>query len=470
MAVSVKIGKKAPNKWTVTLNSDQKWSDGSIVTAQDFVTGWTTRKPVADKLGLGQVTSIEGVGANVLQVNFKSGTTGAEEQAVLSSIWLSPLKTNEKTTEWKAEIELAEPCNGAFLVGVQSATSATLTRFKTNVEAPGGDKMAAASEKKTGLEGEAMHPVPLDNIQVTGSEGPSYKTVADLMAAFTSKKIFYAPPMPFSPQERSDFISYFRTTIGGPAYYFWINPQGSIQGKSLKFIHQSINRGELVVFDNEGNVLRTMNRLIPLSIVSENTYQPLLEGLTNLNFESVQDASATLNIPVGKPPANKKPLTIHLQIPEGKFFGDIAQRYTGRLRANYGVEVVTKTVSKPIKTRLPNSVDMALIEVDGGVNVRQWAGLLAAQLRTQVQSSAIENASLNGLDALANLDATASDGQILTLLNDVDKAMLGAGHLLPLGQIGKEFLIDPSMHNIKVYGDVEMDPDLSRAEVISILQ
>ena len=459
---AVKFEKMNPHQWSVTLKSDQKWSDGPAVTSEDFVFAWTLRKPMAATMGLSQIASLEAVSPLVLRVTFNKDTSPEVEAAGLSSVWLSPLKASADIKEWSPDLELAAPCNGPFLVEINSPQSVTLMRSPATSEEASVIQTAPAVQK-TDLTPHGL----LDSILVTAHLTSPFDDTAALLAALKAKKISFERGRTIEDKFRSDFISYSRSTVGGPAYYFWINPQGSIKGNRVRFIHESINRGELVVIDKTSNLMKPMNRLVPLSIQSEKSRQSLSAQLGNLNFESVQAASATLKIPVAKPPVGKATFTIHLKIPQGEFFGQLARRYAGRMKANYGVEVLPSAVEAPITARLPQTVDMAIIQSTDTGSIRDWAASMAKQLKLQAGSDTSDKVAINLLDQISNLGATVAEQNLLKLLVELDTIILGSGHLLPLGQIGKEYYIDPSLQGVGVYEDASMDPDLSRAQRIS---
>jgi ABC-type transport system substrate-binding protein len=444
------IHQAAPGKWVIELRKDLRWNDGTPFTAKDISASWELRRDYRSKLDLDAVESVNDVSSTSINVTFKDGSVSPEKQLkILTSPWLTAIRTQ---APYSLDQELITPCAGPFNISKSNSSRVMLTRHEPQkLESIDGNG-TSKEPKQTSTPKNLIHRI---EIQALDPKEPlTFKEARDLML---QGQLSFARGLQVTARDRSDNLALFRTSTTGDAYYLWIDPKGAFaQQKLIKFLHRAINRGELMSVSHHGEMIRAMHRLIPFSVHDKND-TPIVSMLAALNFESVDEASHLMGIPTAKPEASSG-FKASLQTVPHTLMVPVAQILAGRLRANYMIDLEVQSQQQKDK-----SADLVIFSLPASGNAATWANSLANSLEIfphKPQKYPEVRAILGKITTatLAGDEATAINN-----IEKLDQAILGQWNLVPLGQSGFDYLVDPTMTNIRLTDDPEVDPDFSQA-------
>ena len=482
------IKELSPDHWEIDLREDLRWRDGTPVKPEDFIFSWQMRQSQKAYLGIDSIKAMRVKGNRRLHIDFNGASIpSAQQKKIISSQWLTALrpatehetKLGEKHESSKSkrdlfspyslQDELSSPCYGPYDISEFRSDLIVLTRVRQK----GQSRQSEQPSERLEVDQSSKSKIPLNRVEVRpidSSQPLTFDFVSDRMI---KGELSFAKGVKAEQQQRSRFISLFRTTLTGSAYYLWVNPDGAFASKDrLIFLHQAINRGELASALVNGQSLRAMHRLVPLSI-HDNENLPIISRFTPVNLESIAEASQTLGITVGAPELSKG-FAATMQIPEGEIFPMVGKILSGRLRANYLVELnltTTKDSQLFFKTNKSNvRSDLVLFDVSGQQGLAQWANELSVRLSfllSGLSSKATRIPQIVEILKQIKTDSLANDfGKATQKLESLDREILGSWNLIPIGQLGFEYLLDPKINNIRIIDDPEVDPDFSEATAV----
>lgn len=421
--------------WQFELRDLARWSDGNVLTSEDFVKAWTYRKSSVKSPMFSRILEIRAVDTSKFEVELDGEVNESLDLRVLSSIWISPLK--ETSQAWSWDHELSGPCDGPWVTAIKDNLE---LRLKRNKYWHGFDKSLIRYGR-------------------VRAEQSSKGVAQDL---FTEGKLSYVDAS-VDPTLKPVDTSGEHSFLQHGAWYIFVNSTGAFSGAKTAFVHHAINRGELASVISGSSYLAPMYRAIPLTFVDA-AGGSVVRQWPNLNVESVLEARRAIGLTADPTkPDETKPFTKPIKIfaPDDNDITPVLERFAERLKSNYRIDSVIVLESEGEQPEA-SSYDLVFARIETNKGAASWAKSLLGAYEEFFAMPPKLKGPLKQLSAMADAEWVTPQQQ--AIIANIDKLPLSDYNIVAVGQFGSNYLLARDASGVVVVGDPGKDPDISRAK------